>query len=185
MKSGEAILRRVWPVLLAVPLLGIAAPARAQARLNAAPGLWEITTSGGPAGPSPLSDADLARLTPQQRAMAQAAMSQLSAPHVIRQCMRQEDIDNAAQRMAGNNQSCKPTVLTSTSTELHVRAECTGQQSGNADIHLLVPDPKTMNGTVHITGNMGGRPMTMHRTLQGRWLSANCGDVQPGRPLIR
>ena len=45
--------------------------------------------------------------------------------------------------------------------------------------------PERLSSTYDFTGTSQGRPITQHQESTGRWLAADCGDVQPAENLMK
>jgi len=145
-------------------------------------GLWEVTTHPQTTGQMPISDEQLQKLTPEQRARVEAAMKAAmgaaNREHVMHECMtpekRQQGFD-----LGNEGPSCKTTVVRNTSSELEVRREC----SADSDVRTTTEHIKA-NGRHHVSGTVdammshGEKHMTMHMAIEGKWLGADCGGVK-------
>ena len=150
--------------------------------LSAENGLWEVTTHPQTTGQMPISEEQLQKLSPEQRARVEAAMKaamgQANQEHVMRTCMTAE---KRAQGLGLGNQgpSCKTTVLRNTSEELQVRSECsTDNNMRTTTEHLRMSGRHRISGTVEAVMAQGEKQMTMHMAIEGKWLGADCGSVK-------
>jgi hypothetical protein len=141
-------------------------------------GLWEITTTTKMAGLPGMSDEMLAKIPPERRAKMLAALEARSGkPHVAKQCMTEEKIARGFKTDEGD--SCTRQVLASSATEVKVHDECTTEQGKRiTDAHFQMTDHEHMTGTVHVVMTRGERTMNLDGTLEGKWLSASCGNVK-------
>jgi hypothetical protein len=153
-----------------------------QVKLDADNGLWEVTTHGESSGAPVIPEAELQRLTPEQRARVQAAMQaaleRAKEGRVMRECLTGER--RARGFEIGNDEpSCKTTVVKNTSTELEIHKEC-----GSDDDMRRLTERFQMSGRRRVTGSVeliqarGGGDLKMHTTFEGKWLGADCGGVK-------
>jgi hypothetical protein len=152
------------------------------ATLDVKPGLWEIATQGEAGGVPPIPPQALARLSPEQRAQMmaamQGAMTRMNQPSVSRSCVTQKMLDRGMD-LDPKNGRCTHTVVASTPHSLEVRMVCTGEQKMNGTMHVDATSRETFTGALDMVSTDGTNTMTMKRTLQGRWLGSDCGDVKP------
>lgn len=82
-----------------------------------------------------------------------------------------------AQMMKGQK-DCKVSNYEQAGDIISYRMECTGQMqmSGDGKIQML-PD-SGIHGTIHVTGNASGRPMTMDMVFEGQRIGA-CDYTPP------
>ena len=160
------------------------------ALLNVKLGLWEITTHPQMSGTMPMSDEDLQKLPPEQRARFQAAMQMAMAnaakPRVFKECMTPEKRSRGFN--AGNDvsASCQTTITTNTPAEFEARHDCaSADHQQSFTVHFKIVDSDQVTGTVNGVITRGGRTMTVNSTAEGKWLGADCGtvkDVEMERP---
>src|SRR5690348_9441337 len=104
---------KISSVLLAGACAGILGVASAQAgsTLNVKLGLWEMTTMGEVSGAPPIPPEALARMTPEQRARMQAAMTaslaQQNKPKVRKYCVTQKDLERGLDLKGSQSAGCK------------------------------------------------------------------------------
>ena len=167
---------RVRLVFLA---LALATPLVAHAdKLNAKPGLWEITSkhviSGAPPVPKELAD----KLTPEQRAQMEAAFrkeaQQGLKTDVERECITKEKMERPFE--APDSKECKQTIVRTTATTQEVRLECQGEYQGSGIFKVTTPTPESMTGTLDFQHGTGAEVMKVKSDIKGRWLGPDCGD---------
>jgi Spy/CpxP family protein refolding chaperone len=155
--------------------------------LNVKLGLWEVHMVPQVSGDYPsMSDDQLAKMTPEQRARIQAAMqaamSEMNKPRVTQDCMTAEKL----QRGFGEKDSvnCKTAVMSNSSSEFESRQICT-DSDGTRDslLHVSAKGPDHVIGTVKSAMSHGGKGMTFNATMEGKWLSADCGDVKDSKEI--
>lgn len=154
--------------------------------LNVKLGLWEMTGTGDSnSGPSQSSIAPglLAKMTPEQRARAEAKLKARAAqtPRIDtkRFCLTQERLDSGALSGESNN-LCQRVIVNSTSKAVQVREEC--EDNGvkrTLDGHFEALDPEAMKGSLKI--KVGGNNTKMVNVeVAMKWIGADCGDTAAG-----
>lgn len=151
-------------------------------KLDASMGLWEVTTHPRLSGKLQIPEEQLQKMTPEQRARVEAAMQGVtqsaSQDHVIRECLTPE-MRSKGFDLGNEGSSCKTTVIQNSSSELQVRRACNENSNVRTTTeHFRMSGSRHMSGTVDAAMAQDGRPVTMHMVIEGRWLSANCGDVK-------
>ncbi len=178
--------RIAWPTALAAAIATYAGlPARAaDPSLNISPGLWEITMQAQSNGQLPVPEEALAKMSPEQRAKLEAAMREaIAQPHKLRECLTEEKIRQGIAALdPQKNPACTRTVVNGSPTVLDLRESCTGENPRTATVHVEAPDPHTMHGTSNMQMTHGTRTMSMKGTMDGAWVSADCGGVLPDHP---
>lgn len=148
--------------------------------LNVKLGLWEISSATRMSGVPPLPSDLLATMTPDQRAVLEAAFKAQSQGDPItdtsRECITQEDLEQPF--AADDLENCTQTVVTSTATTQEFRLSCEGERQGTGLFRIHTPTPETMTGEFELQVGEGGQAMTIRSQLEGRWLSADCGDEE-------
>jgi hypothetical protein len=66
----------------------------------------------------------------------------------------------------------------STPTAQEFRMVCTGQTPGTGVMKINAPTPESMNATFEMSVGQGERTMQVHSQMKGRWLRADCGELQ-------
>jgi hypothetical protein len=164
----------------AVTLLGQAADITPP---NIKPGLWEVTNNPQISGQVPISEEQLAKMTPEQRtrieAAMQAGMASANKPHVYKECMTPEKIARGFDIQKGEDSSCKRKVVTSSASELQLHDECNKPERKTvSDVHFQIKGGVQMTGKINVVMTSGSKTMTVNSTLQGKWLGASCGAVK-------
>jgi hypothetical protein len=171
---------RQIPALAALAAAGFVAagsPASAQA-LNVKAGLWEVTSTGQGTGVPPV---DTSRMTAEQRARYEAVMKSRmnGAPKTRKTCITKEKLAKDPFEERENGTSCKRTYLTRTSTTMAFQEECAGGAgTRTTEGHFEARNPESVTGNVKIVVDRGGKTMTIHNQLAGRFVGASCGDVK-------
>ena len=177
---------RVISTVIAISVCGLfSALAAENTPLQVKPGLWEITSEGQNSGTPPIPPEVLAQMTPEQRAQMEAHLKEMMAQQaqrrVTKRCVTQQDIDQGFDKLDSMTRGqCTQTVTASTSTLRQGRLRCTGATTGAGVYRFEAPSPESFSGSWDwdMTGE-SGRRMNLKNTMQGKWLSADCGDVKP------
>jgi hypothetical protein len=145
-------------------------------------GLWEITTKTNLGGAMPqmpkMSDADLAKLPPAQRAQIEAMMKTAAgAPTTIKQCLTKEKYEKNSFAQQRPNQNCTQTITKNTRTVLEANVVCTSPASSGT-VHMEAASPTSYQGTVKSKSTERGREIEITIDMSGKWLAADCGDVK-------
>ena len=151
--------------------------------LNASPGLWQITTQSQLSGQMPMIDESaINNLPPARRAKFEAAMktamAKAAGPHVFKECLTREKLAKGFD-LAKPDPSCTRTVVTSSANALEVREQCTtARDSRVGDYRFTLANQTTAMGSVQMQMSHAGKTMTINGTMQGQWLSSDCGKLK-------
>ncbi len=149
------------------------------ANLDVRTGLWEMTSVGEATGMPPVPPEVLAKMTPEQRAKMQEAMGQASKPTVNRVCVSEKTLQKGFNFQQPKEANCKRDVLKDSSSQIDVHMECTGDTKMNGTFHLEALNRQTLHGNFNLVMNRDTNTMTMKRTMDGKWLGSDCGNVKP------
>jgi hypothetical protein len=162
--------------LLIAGCLAVSMPALAD-QLNIKPGLWEFVGKTHVAGGPPIPKEMLEKMTPEQRAQAESAMTaeadKDSETEIERECITQEDIENLFHDEA---EGCTHTVVSATRTTQELRLTCTGETRGSGVLRITTPTPESLRGMLDLKMDHDSGVMTIKGEYTGRWLGADCGD---------
>ena len=180
MRPASMKISSVMTASLALTMLAQAADIT---KPNIKPGLWEVTSSPQTSGDMPISDEQLAKLPPEQRARIQAAMqASLAAgnkPHVYKECMTPEKIARNFEIDKGEDSSCKRKVVASSASELQLHDDCEKPERKTvSDVHFHFKGGTQMSGRINVVTSANGKTMTVNSTIEGKWLGADCGSVK-------
>jgi hypothetical protein len=148
-------------------------------------GLWEATTSSQTSGAPPIPEELLSKLTPEQRAKMDAAVKarQAQGPQtrVTKSCLTKDALAKAmAFGGGGDNDTCKRTLVSSSSSKQEVHIECNDENTkmkSSGDLHLEAVNSETVKGSLQIASTNGTNKMNVQTNFSAKWLSANCGDA--------
>jgi hypothetical protein len=175
-----------WVILWALGAGGAAmmlANATDVPQLNVKLGLWEVATHPQVNGNLPITDEQLQKLPPEQRAKFEAAMQAAIArgaqSRIFKECMTAEKRSRGFNAGSDQSKNCKVTLVTNTASEFESHRECStedGKQS--TSVHFRVVSSDHVSGTVNALISHGTKTMTMNSTMEGKWLGAECGSVK-------
>ncbi|HEV3140465.1 MAG TPA: DUF3617 domain-containing protein, partial [Vicinamibacterales bacterium] len=146
-------------------------------------GLWEITTKTNMGGASPpampkMSDEDLAKIPPAQRAQIEAMMKGAAgAPMTLKSCLTKEKYEKGLAMQQRPNQNCTQTITNNTRTSMDASVVCT-QPASTSTVHMEATSPTSYTGVVKSKSTQRGREMDITIEMSGKWLGADCGDVK-------
>ncbi|HVZ43931.1 MAG TPA: DUF3617 domain-containing protein [Ramlibacter sp.] len=168
----------------AAALAALSLPAAAQLK----PGLWEITSKMGgnaqlDAAQSQLAQ-QLASMPPEQRRQMEAVMAQrgMSMPGqgrgggtTVKVCMSKEQV---ARNDVPMREGCSVTQSSRNGNVTKVAFACSNPPStGDGEFTSMGPDAYASR--MNVTTQVQGRSQSMTMEGSGRWLSADCGNIQP------
>jgi len=175
---------RLMTVVLVGAAVSLIAEAADLVKPDIKPGLWEVTSHPQISGQMPIPEEELAKLTPERRAKVEAAMQSSMAsaakPRVYKECMTAEKIAKGFETAdPSEGGSCKKNVITSSSSELQLREECSRPDGKTTvDVHFQISGGVRMTGTINAVMTAGSRTMNMNSKLEGKWLGSSCGSVK-------
>jgi hypothetical protein len=141
-------------------------------------GLWEISSTTEIGGQMPQVDA--AGMTPQQQAQMEAAMKAMMGAHTdtSKTCMTKEKLDRSNILDPGDpDMACKQTFGVNTRTTLDGSVTCTGDHAMTAQMHVEAASPTAFKAMIKSSNTEQGRTMTLNIAMTGKWLAADCGNV--------
>ena len=144
-------------------------------------GLWEMTWTSAMTGMPPIPSDVLAKMTPEQRVKMEAALGArsggLPTTGTRKTCITREKMDK--QTAFDDRKNCTHTVVTSSSSKLEMKIQCTEQNatmSGTIQVEAL--NSETLKGSVRMATAGGGRTMNVNSDFTSRYLGPACGDVK-------
>lgn len=198
--------RFLFATVLALTSIGLHAD---PIRLDMAPGLWEnqFKMSGDSAKQMQAIQGEqmkqameqmkqqLANMPPEQRKQMEAMMAQSgmkfdeesisfqndkvkvsSDGSVVKQCVTQEEIDKGE---LPEDEGCKTTLTQLSKNRFKSKHVCTGESESVGESEVTFHSPKHYTGKGKMTQTINGKPQLIEITMEGKWLSSDCGDVLP------
>ncbi|MEP6915149.1 MAG: DUF3617 family protein [Acidobacteriota bacterium] len=152
------------------------------------PGLWEVRSSMLDADGHEMERPEMAamsRMTPEVRArmaevMKARGLSMPDASGVTKACLTKEMFESGAWQQMAADAGCTTTYSTSSSTAWKWHTSCATLKSESDGESAFTPE--SYRTQVKTTSAMTGKTNTSTRTIQGKWIGANCGDVKPFTP---
>ncbi len=141
------------------------------------PGLWEITIKNNAGNMAGMPD--MSRLPPQARAQMQARGIQMnSAGMTSRYCMTAADVANDKPVLT-HNASCQAKNMKTVGNTFSADLVCTGKVVGTGHVQITYASPEHYYGRETVAMTVHGTQMHTDMSMDGRWLSADCGKVKP------
>lgn len=174
---------------VALLLALLAGSAAAQTTLK--PGLWELQhkAGGNPEIDKAMAEMreQMAAMPPEQRKQMEAMMARRGmqmAPAAgggmaMKMCMTREMVER--NQIADHRGDCKTTRQQRSGNTLTLAFTCSKPPSrGETQVTFASPEAYSSRTTITTTGDGQAETMTVEGT--GRWLGADCGEVQPIQP---
>lgn len=177
----------VWRPLLLCVGLGLAASGPAGAappRLQ--PGLWEQTQTvkGGGAMSEALAkaQAQMAAMPPERRKMMEEMMARQGvglgdSANSVRVCISPAQADSG--EMPRLNGRCTHQITQRSGNSMHFSFTCAGSPPSSGEGDFTVLSPTAYSGQMVMTSVVNGQPERVDMSQQGRFISADCGSLQP------
>jgi len=108
-------------------------------------------------------------------------MAKQAQRRVVKRCVTQQEINDGFDKLDRMSQGqCSQTVTASTPTLREGRLQCKGATTGSGTYRFEAPTPESVSGSWDMTAGDANNTMNVKNTFQGKWLSADCGDIKPG-----
>ncbi len=146
--------------------------------LNVKLGTWETTFTSTVSGAPPVPQEMLDKMTPEQRARFDAAMSKMAsgAPrtHTSKTCLTKERLEKDP---FSDRQSCTEKVLTSTSSKMEIEEVCNEENAqSDSKIRLEAIDSENVKGSMQTVVTGSGKTMNVNGTFTSKWVGAACKE---------
>ncbi len=146
--------------------------------LNVKLGTWETTFTTAISGAPPVPQEMLDKMTPEQRARFDAAMSKMAsgAPrtHTSKTCLTKERLEKDP---FSDRQSCTEKVLTSTSSKMEIEEVCNEENAqSDSKIRLEAIDSENVKGSMQTVVTGSGKTMNVNGTFTSKWVGAACKE---------
>ena len=147
---------------------------------NMKTGLWQDTMTTTSSGTVDIPPELAAKMTPEQLAKFQAAMTNGGMPRSItyKKCVTKDDLSKDP--FSDPKQKCTWAKLTSDGSKGEANGTCIirdeTNRTGKTDLNIKweLPGTDTLKGTGTIAITANGHTMTSNGTLIGKWLGATC-----------
>ena len=172
---------------LILPVLGAMQGAHAQ---KLSPGLWDMTmtmksASGEMESQMARMQAELANMPPDQRKMVEGMMAQRGvgmAPGAgggtaIRTCISKERAERG-EIPDQQDRNCKRENMDRSGSTIKFKMSCSNPPSTGEGEFTFSSD-KAFTGKMLFDTQVKGKPERMEVQQQGKWISADCGNILP------
>jgi hypothetical protein len=152
-------------------------------------GLWEVRTAMLDADGhevAPPEQAALARMSPEARARMAEAMkargvSLPDANGASKVCLTKALFDSGSWQQLASDAGCTTSYSAQSATTWKWHSSCTTMKS-ESDGETVFSGAERYKTKVTTTVTVTGKTRTTTRVLEGKWISADCGDVKPLTP---
>ena len=151
--------------------------------LDVKPGLWETTAHTQARGQLPIPEAEMKKMTPQQRAAIAKMEARAHQPQTrtFKGCLTQQKLknDETAFLSGEPGMKCDSKLTKNTRTAVAGSRRCAGpDRQQTEDFSFEARDREHVTGKLSITISNGGKTMTSKGDLSSRWISASCGNTK-------
>ena len=167
-------------------LLSIAAFAAAPVIPPLKPGLWEHSftmksQSGRMEAAMEEAQRQLEQMPAEQRRMMEQmlesqGMVMRPGGGVVKVCLTEADIARGA---LPEQEGCRQEILEQSRERLRVRFVCEGDPPTSGEGDITFHGPERYTGKATLRTEIDGQPDVMTVDQSGRWLSSDCGDIEP------
>lgn len=149
------------------------------------PGLWDTTVT---TDMSQMAMPEVPAMPPEVMAQMQAMGIEIpnmdfSQPRVTndQSCITPEDIANREPFSIDNemDDDCRQENLVVNDDGMSVDMICTGDMNGTGRLEYVFESDVRYTGSMTFNGAMDGRPANMSTSMEGNWISGDCGAVAP------
>ncbi|HEX4159542.1 MAG TPA: DUF3617 domain-containing protein [Rhizomicrobium sp.] len=167
MFSRKAVVRAglAFGTAAVLPIAALAAHGKA--------GLWEITTHMNMPGA-------MAAIPPDQMARMQAMGIHMPNGQTVtsQHCMTAEEVAADKPPPIRNSQDCTTANVVHDGRTINVDVVCKGAMDGQGHFTLTYDSDEHYTGNYMFTGSAHGHPASMSNSIEGKWISADCGSVK-------
>jgi Protein of unknown function (DUF3617) len=137
-----------------------------------------------------------AKMPPEQRKQMEAMMAQTGmkvegdamtfkngqvqvseGKSTVKSCITQAQIDRG--EMPDPDDNCKATLTQTSKNTIKSKMVCEGENSSVGESDITFHSPQHYTGSGKMTQTINGKPQMIETSMEGKWLSADCGDVLP------
>lgn len=177
---------RILTLSLLVACTAASFPAAAQTTLK--PGLWEIQHKSSGKAEASHADAEMqkqmAAMPPEQRKQMEAMMAGRGGAMApagnggmsMKVCLTKEMVER--NDLAVSRGDCKTTQQQRTGNTLKMAYTCSRPPS-KGDAQVTFNSPESFTTRTNVTTTAPGKSESMSVESSGKWVSADCGTVQP------
>lgn len=180
-------MKNILAATLACVTLLASASALAQTRMR--PGLWEQSfTMKSQSGQMEQAMRDmqkqLATMPPEQRKkmeemMGQHGMHMGASGRSMKMCITKEQSER--DELPPQQGNCTQQIVQRTASTIKLKFSCTGNPPSSGEGEVTFSSPTAYTARSVVTTTVDGKPERMAMEQNGKWLSADCGNVKPMR----
>ena len=164
-------------ILSGLAVIAIAAAPVAAVASHGKAGLWRITTNV-----SGMPQMQMPPMTPEQMQQMQAMgvrMPQMG-PHgmTTQYCMTEAEVNSDGPPPSAQK-NCKISNMKVTGHTMTADMICTGEMHGTGHMTVTYDSPEHYSGKMMFAGTAGGDTTNVTDTMEGTWVSSDCGAVKP------
>ncbi len=151
------------------------------------PGLWEhsivFKSQSGDVEKSLIElKKSLEKMPPEQRKMVEDMMAKngmgLGKETTIKLCLTKEQAENL-DIPHHQDSNCKQEVLNRTAKNIKTKFTCTGNPSSTGEADFTIINASSYTGKAFMNTDVNGKKDRLDMDQKGKWLSANCGAIEP------
>ncbi|HET7213925.1 MAG TPA: DUF3617 family protein [Terriglobia bacterium] len=146
--------------------------------LNVKLGTWETVATTTVSGAPPIPQEMLDKMTAEQRARFEAAMSKMASgtpkTRTSKSCLTKEKLEKDP---FNDKKSCTETVLTSTGSKMEIQEVCSEENAKLVSkVRIEATDSENAKGWVDSTVTGSGKTMNITGTFTSKWVGAACSE---------
>lgn len=153
-------------------------PLAARADIKQKPGLWEGSVQMD-------LGSLMGNLPPEAAAQMEAMGLEMpgAAPIKTQFCLTPEQAaKNVLPQVNDPDSGCRVTDSKRAGDRLTASVQCDGAMRGTGGMDVQLHSPESYSGTMRFSGTSDeGLALNLNNEFSGRWISANCGSVEPMR----
>jgi len=163
---SKTILKTIGIAVAALAVL----PAVAQTSHGKA-GLWEVTST--------MSMPNMPQMSPAQTAQMQAMGMHMPTGHTttLQHCVTPEQAASPIP-LNSHNKDCALSNVKMDGRTYSGDVTCSGEFQGQGHFSETFDSDEHYTGTSTMTGTSNGHAMNMSNTMEGKWISADCGATK-------
>ena len=122
---------------------------------------------------------DMSKLPPEAVArMKSMGMSMGGNTIKVQHCMTAQEVATDVPKMdADRERSCAISNMTRSGNAMSADMICTGEYKGTGHVQFIYNSDTHYTGEIQMNGVVNGQPMAQDQKMEGKWVSASCGNV--------
>lgn len=141
-------------------------------------GTWETVYTSTVSGAPPIPQKMLDKMTPEQRARFEAAMSKMASgtpkTRTSKSCLTRERLEKDP---FNDRKSCTVTVLSSTGSKMEIEEVCQEEDAkSDSKVRIEATDSENVKGWMQSTVTGSGKTMNLNGTFTSKWIGTACKE---------